>query len=175
MDQFRSFGQLRTTELSITRVGLFRPWYEVTDGQFCYGKLSYVRSFKKLCTIETDQGTWILKRKAFMNRTFLLQQPEDVTIGTITPELWSRKVAISMNNGFEATFLNKKLFSRTLTLASDQYGDIISIESKLWKGKTPFLVDITPNLPQSLPALPLLILLGVHLVLQKQAEIAAVS
>lgn len=175
MDQFRNFDQLRTTELSITRVGLFRPWYELTDGQFCYGKLSYVFSFKKLCTIETGRGSWVLKRKGFTNKTFLFQQPEDVTIGTITPELWSRKQAISINNDFEGTFLNKTMFSRTLTLASDQHGDMFNIESKLWQGKTPFLVSITPNLLQNLPALSLLILLGVHLVLQKKAEIAAVS
>jgi hypothetical protein len=41
MNQFRSFDQLRTNELIIIRNGFFRPSFELSDGQFSYGKLSH--------------------------------------------------------------------------------------------------------------------------------------
>jgi hypothetical protein len=175
MNQFRSFDQLRTNELSVLRHGFFRPWYELTDGQFCYGKLTYTALLKRVCVIETDQGAWTIKRKGFMSRILLIEQPEKETIGSITPELWSRKIALSMNNGFEAIFLNKKILSRTHTWISDQYGDIVNIESKLWSWGKPFKVNIDLNLLKSVPTLPLLALLGIHLILLKQAKAAAAA
>lgn len=173
MSDYRNFDQLQTNILSVLRHGFFRPWFELTDGQFLYGKLTYLSSFKKVCVIETAQGEWIIKRKGFMSRTLFIQQPEDVNIGTLIPETWNRNVGLNMNDGFEAMYTNKTIFSRTNTLISNQYGDILDIKAALWSWKKPFIVTIDLNLQKDIPALPLLTMLGVSLILWKQSQAAA--
>ena len=86
MSDYKNFDQLQTNVLSVLRHGFFRAWFELTDGRFLYGKLTYLVSLKKVCVIETAQDEWIIKRKGFMSRTLFIQQPEDVNIGTLIPE-----------------------------------------------------------------------------------------
>jgi len=159
MDQFRSFDQLRTNELSVLRHGFFKLWFELTDGQFWYGKLSYGSLWKTTFILETDKKTWI-------------SDAEVANLGSVTPEVWSRKVILRMNDGFEAIYLNKKLFTRTFNLTSNQLGDILNIQSALWSFKTPFKVSLDLDMLKKIPNLPLLALLGVNLLLIKQAKAA---
>jgi hypothetical protein len=76
MDQFRSFDQLRAPELLVLRHGFLRPWYELTDGQFSYGKLTYTSALKRACTLETASGNWTVKRKSWLGRKFIIEQPD---------------------------------------------------------------------------------------------------
>lgn len=175
MDQFRSFDQLRVTELLIIRHGFWRPWYELTDGQFSYGKLTYIGALKRTCTLETYSGSWTIRRKSWVGRKFIIEQPEGIEIGLITPEIWSRKITLELNKSLTVTFYNKKILSRTCTWVNDQLGDILNIEAKLWSWKQPFIVKIDPDMIRKVPELPLLALLGINLVLLKQAEAAAAS
>ncbi|HMG09699.1 MAG TPA: hypothetical protein VK609_14400 [Mucilaginibacter sp.] len=172
MDQFRSFDQLRTNELSVLRHGFFKLWFELTDGQFWYGKLSYGSLWKTTFILETDKKTWIIKRKGILKQTFLISDAEGANLGSVTPEVWSRKVILRMNDGFEAIYLNKKLFTRTFNLTSNQLGDILNIQSALWSFKTPFKVSLDLDMLKKIPNLPLLALLGVNLLLIKQAKAA---
>jgi len=54
-------------------------------------------------------------------------------------------------------------------------GDILNVEAKLWSRKQPFVVKIDPDMIKKVPELPLLALLGINLVLLKQAEAAATT
>ncbi len=175
MDQFRSFDQLRVTELPVLRHGFWRPSYELTDGQFSYGKLTYIGALKRTCTLETNSGSWTVRRKSWVGRKFIIEQPEGIEIGLITPEILSRKITLELNSGLTATFYNKKILSRTCTWVNDQLGDILNVEAKLWSHKQPFIVKIDPDMIKKVPELPLLTLLGINLVLLKQAEAAAAS
>lgn len=172
MDQFRSFDQLRTNELSVLRHGFFKLWFELTDGQFCYGKLSYGNFWKTIYILEVEKKTWIIKHKGIFKRSFLINDPDGMNLGVVTPEIWSRKIRLSMNNGFEAVYLNKKLISRTFTLTNDQFGDILNIRTELWGFKKPFKVSFDLDMLKKIPELPLLALLGINLVLIKQAKAA---
>ncbi|UOE46845.1 hypothetical protein MTO98_20800 [Mucilaginibacter sp. SMC90] len=175
MDQFRSFDQLRVTELPVLRHGFWRPWYELTDGQFSYGKLTYTGALKRRCTIEVAGVIWMIKRRNWTSRKLIIEQPDGMEMGLITPEVWSRKVTLHLNNGLTATFYNKKIFSRTCTWVNEHLGDILNVETKVWSRKQPFIVKIDPDMIKKVPELPLLALLGINLVLLKQAEAAAAS
>jgi hypothetical protein len=175
MDQFRSFDQLRVTELPVLRHGFWRPWYELTDGQFSYGKLTYIGALKRNCTLETANGSWTVKRKSWLGRKFIIEQPDGMEIGLITPQVWCRKINLTLNNGLTATFYNKKILSHNYTWVSEQLGDILNVQTKFWSWKKPFIVKIDPDLIKKTPELPLLALLGINLVLLKQAEAAAAS
>jgi hypothetical protein len=173
MNDFRSFDQLRTNELVILRKGFFRPTFELSDEQFSYGKLSYASMWKTKMILESAQKTWFIKRKAIFSRTWLIKDKNEMELGAVTPELLSRKVKVSMNDGFEAMFSYKKLFTRTFTLVSDQHGDILSIKTAMWGFKKPFEVSVDLDKLKKIPDMPLLALLGVNLILIKQAQAAA--
>ncbi|WP_183562901.1 hypothetical protein [Mucilaginibacter sp. SP1R1] len=175
MEQFRSFDQLRTNELSVNRNGFFRPSFNLTDGQFSYGKLSYASIWKTVTILETAQQTWTIKRKGIFSRTLIITGQNDEELGMVIPEVWSRKIKLNMNNGFDAEFFNKKLFTRTFSLVNDSYGDILSIKTGLWSFKTPFAITFNLDLLKSIPNLPLMALLGVNLILIKQAQSAATA
>jgi hypothetical protein len=175
MEQFRSFDQLRTNQLIIIRNGFFRPSFELSDGQFSYGKLSYGNIWKTTMILESAQKTWIIKRKAIFSRTLLIKDVNEIELGAITPEILSRKVKLSMNNGFEAVYAYKKLFTRTFSLTSDQYGDILSVKTAMWGFKKPFEVSVDLDKLKTIPDMPLLVLLGVNLILIKQAQAAAAA
>ncbi|MEO3403230.1 hypothetical protein AAFN85_04960 [Mucilaginibacter sp. CAU 1740] len=175
MEYFRSFDQLRVTELPVLRHGFWRPWYELTDGQFSYGKLTYTSALKRSCLLETATGSWIIKRKGWLSRKFVVEQPSNVEIGMVTPQLLCRKINLDLNSGFAATFYNKKILSHTYSWVNEQYGDILNVQTKFWSRTRPFIVHIDLETVKILPALPLLALLGINLVLLKQAEAAAAS
>ncbi|GAA3979463.1 hypothetical protein [Mucilaginibacter dorajii] len=175
MEQFRSFDQLRTNELTVTRNGFFRPCFELTDGQFIYGNLSYANLWKTTMILESAQKKWIIKRKGILSRSLLVKDINEMQIGIVTPEILSRKVKLSMNDGFEAMYLNKKLFTRTFSLTSDQSGDILDIKTTLWGFKKPFTILVDLDKLNKIPNMPLLALLGVNLILIKQAQAAAAA
>ncbi|WP_184549400.1 hypothetical protein [Mucilaginibacter sp. FT3.2] len=175
MNDYRSFDLLRTNQLSIVRNGFFKPSFELTDGQFVYGKLSYASVLKTRTTLETAQKTWIVKRKGIFNRSLLIIDSNEMELGVVTPELLSRKVNLNMSDGFTATYLNKKMFTRTFSLTNDQYGDILDIKTSLWGFKKPFKVSVDLDKLKAIADMPLLVLLGVNLILLKQAQAAAAA
>ena len=173
--EYRNFDQVKTSELFITRHKWMFPYYELTDGQFVYGKMSYKGSFKRYAIIETAQGIWTIKRKGLFNRSLLLNRNEEETIGTITPEIWKRNVAIRLDNGFEAAYQYKKLFTRSFSLMSETLGDILHITQKPFGIKKPLTVTVEPIKQKFDVNIPLLIFVGVHIILLRQAQAAAAS
>jgi hypothetical protein len=174
MGDYRTFDQLRTTELTIVKNGFWYPAYELTDGQFVYGQLSYRANFKRDGVIETAQGTWTIKRKGWFKRSFLLNQNEDETIGTLIPETWLRNVNLKMDSGFEASYQYKKILSRSLVLTHDTLGDILKITGKAFNFKRPYTITLEQITQQNdMPPIPLLALIGVNIILIRQQQAAA--
>jgi hypothetical protein len=81
-----------------------------------------------------------------------------------------------MDNGFKGTYLYKKLFSRSLTFTHEMYGDILQITQKPWLLKRPFIITYDQSLKiNDLPPFPLLALIGVNLILIRQAHASAAA
>lgn len=175
MDQFRSFDQLRTNQLTVLRNGFFRPSFELTDGQFSYGKLSFPNLWKTTVLLEAEKQTWTVKRKGIFSRLLIIYDNNGMELGVVTPEVFKRTVKLSMNNGFEAAYLYKKIITRTFSLTSDQYGDILDIKTVVWGVKKPFEITADLDKLKKLPEMPLLALLGVNLILMKQRQAAAAA
>ena len=174
MSDYRAFDQLRTNELTIVKNGFWYPAYELTDGQFVYGQLSYRANFKRDGVIETAQGTWTIKRKGWFKRSYDLNQNEDETIGTLIPETWVRDVNLKMDSGFEATYQYKRAFSRSLVLTHDTLGDILQITAKLFNFKRPYTVTLEQvKQPDNMPPILLLALTGLNIILIRQQKAAA--
>lgn len=176
MTDYRDFNSARTSEMFITRVGWWRPYFELSDGQFTYARLSYKGTFKRYAIIESAAGLFTIKRKSLMSRTLMLNRGEEETIGELQPATWKRDVELRMDNGFEATYLFKKLFSRAYTLTNDSYGDILEVKQVAWGFKKPFTVNFfTENQQTGKPDMPLLTLISVYFILLRQQQAAAAS
>jgi hypothetical protein len=174
MSDYRSFDQLRTNELYIVRYKWFNPYFELTDGQFVYGRLSYKNNFKRNGIIETADSIITLKPKGWFKRNLVINEGEDETIGTLIPETWKRDVTLEMDNGFKATYRYKKLFSRSFTLTHELYGDILNLNQMWWSFGKPFTATIeVASKISGMPSIPFLALTGLHLTLLRQQQAAA--
>ncbi|MBD1394727.1 hypothetical protein [Mucilaginibacter glaciei] len=174
MNEFRNFDQVKTAELFVKRHKWFFPYFELTDGQFVYGKLSYKNNYKRYAIIETADGFWTIKMKGLLKRNLLINKGDDETIGTLIPATWKRDILLEMENGFKATYLYKKFFARSLTLSHDMYGDIINLKQEWWSFSKPFTVTYDPSVKTNdMPPIPLLALIGLHLTLIRQAQAAS--
>ncbi|MBK0379196.1 hypothetical protein [Mucilaginibacter segetis] len=174
MNIFRDFDEVRTNELYIIRKGWFRSAYELIDGQFLYGKLSYKGNFKRYAVIETAAGIWTLKQSGWFSRNMDLKVGEEQTVGTVIPELWSRRITLEMNDGFAADFYYKKLFSKACIWANQLYGDMIFIKQKVFSIKQPYIITFDQSLPKNTAVnIPMLTLLGVSLLITRQRHAAA--
>lgn len=174
MNRFRDFEQSTTNELYIVRHKWLFPYFELTDGQFVYAKLSYQSTFKRYAVIETANDTWTIKSKGWFKRSLLINKGEDETIGTLIPETWKRDVKLEMDNGFRGIYSHTSLFSRSLTLTNEMYGDVLQITQKVWGFKRPYIITYDKTLRiDNLPPIPLLALIGINLMLARQGHAAA--
>lgn len=177
MNDLRPIDQLRSSELRVTRNNFWFPYYELSDGQFIYGRLSFKGAWKRYAIIETADGTWTIKREGIFSRNMLLNLGEDETIAVLEPALWRRDITLKMTNGFQAMYLTRKLFSATVTVTTEKFGDLLNIRQKAFGFKTPMTVEIEPSLISSrqtgLPSLALLSLIGINIILLRQRRAAA--
>lgn len=173
--EYRDFSQVKTNELFVTRHKWLCPYYELTDGQFVYGKLSYKNHWRRHAIIQTADGRWAIKHKGWFKCAMVLSQNEDESIGTIEPQRWKRDTLIKLDSGFEANYFYKKLFAKALTLSNAAQGDMLQVVAKHFSIKTPFrvLVDASPQKVKL--NIPLLALIGVNLILLKQERNAAAA
>lgn len=177
MSEFRDFSLVRTNTLFIKRVGWFHPYFELTDGQFIYGKLNHSGTFKRDVRIETADGFWTLKRGGWFTRVMNLNKNEDEQIGTVTPAIWKNKISLKMENGFEATLVRKDIFIASHVWNTERYGELLSMKLKPFCFKTPYIVTVNPGLTKktstAIPSLPLLALLGLSIIIHRQRHATA--
>jgi hypothetical protein len=162
MSIYRDFELLRTPELRLIRHGIFWPVYELTDGEFYYGKISYTGKFLVSFLLETAKDHWNLKRSGILNRTLHIYNSHNENIGSLTPRGWTSDVNLLMNNGFEAKFAKKSFFSMEFVWTNSNFGDLISIKESWWSYKIPYTITLDTNLLKNVPTIPLLVLLGTN-------------
>jgi hypothetical protein len=173
MEDLKDTNELSANELIIVKKGFWHPTFELINGQLVYGKLSFRSNIKRDAIIEMPHITYTLKRKGWFNRTILINHGEDETVGTLIPETWKRDFNLKMNNGFEATYSYKKLFSKSLTLNSVADGDILQINQKTFNFKQPYTVSIDLITKQNnMPPLPLLAFMGLVIIMLRRQQAA---
>lgn len=173
MNYYRKFDQLRTTELQIIRQGFWKPSYVLTDGQFEYGKLSCLNSFRREKNIETADGSYLVKQIGFWGKeTQIIDAGKGEVIGAIKKNGWDTKVALEMSSGFNAQLKKGPgVFSRELNWTNDQYGDCIKIKA-CYKWHLSFTIIYDSNIIKTTLPLALITLLGANIVLTRQAQAA---
>jgi hypothetical protein len=175
MENFRKLDQLRTTELVVTRKGLFKSVTTLTDGQFEYGQLSCNGMFSRDKNIETAEAKWIIRPVGFWGKeTLIINADKSEVVGKIIRNSWGTRTSIEMNDGFTALLKRGKgFFSRKMSWTNEQYGDQIDITS-CSKYSRPFTVHLDPATLKSTSPIALITLIGVHLIIVRQAQAAAV-
>jgi hypothetical protein len=175
MDPYRTFTLLRVNELTVIRHGLFHPWYELTDGQFIYGKIKYTSWTKRGALLECFDGAWKVKPKSWLTQSLRINTVDGQSVGEVTRKWSSCAMTVKLNNQFEAKLAHEKLFSKVYALTTIRFGEIFRLKKNFFKLKRPFTVTLDRALLPSIPNLPLLILLGVQLQLLRQMEGAAAA
>jgi len=174
MDELRPFDKVRVGELTLVRHGFFCCWYKLTDGQFMYGKITYIKRFMPVVLLEVAGKSWQVASKSIFSNTLIITLPDTgEQIAQVKPDTWARKTRLEMESGFAGTFTSKSIFSRTYTFTNESMGDIFNIEQMLWKLKTPFKVTFDQGFVKTLPDMPLLLLVGAYTMLLRQQQAAA--
>lgn len=174
MEQFNILDPVRAGELKIIKNGWFRPFYTLTDDINIYGKLSYSGTWRKSGTIESFGENWIIKPQKFFKRDIIITDPSTAqTITVIKTSPWRGMVTLELPDGRILQFKRDGLFSKIQYWYNEQYGNILSVESKIWSTNQPFRIIPEINAPKNNINLILLAFTGVHLILIRRAHAAS--
>jgi hypothetical protein len=160
MNSLRNFDLLRNSELWISRSGFSRRFYELTDGQFCYGIIDDAKDF---LGIANDHWTF-KKDEEWQGKTNFVRinNSRNERVGSITFDEITRDVILKMKNGFEARMIEKKSFGFTYTFiwTNAQYNTMVTIKPSNWNIMKPLSVTLNTDLVKKVPELSLMILFG---------------
>ena len=174
MEQFNSFDPNSAGELNIVRNGWFYPSFILTDGVNKYGKLSYTYNWRRVGIIETAQQCWNIEFGKLFTRDILINDASTgQTIAVVKTTLWRGKVSLEFTDGQTLLFRREGIFSRKHIWYSEQYGNLLSTESRLFSFKQPFKVRPEQSTFKNYDYLVLLAFLSVHLILIRRARVAA--
>ncbi|OCX53116.1 hypothetical protein BEL04_02030 [Mucilaginibacter sp. PPCGB 2223] len=162
---YRAFNLLRTSELTLVRRSFFFPWYELSDGQFAYGKLSYEGFFRRRAVIELADRTYRVDFASFFSRMMNIILNGEV-IGSCKLGLFS-KAELKMNDGFEAEFTRDSVWTRGFAWNTSRFGEIIKMTEALFSYKKVITITIDPN-SVNVDNMPLLCFLGSHLIILRR-------
>lgn len=172
MDNYRSFDLLRANELSIIKHGFFNNSYEISDGQFLYGKVSYRLFSRCRAVVETADGAWTFSRKQLFSRTIIISKGGGEIIGEVTRGFFSQTSELKLYNGFEASFAHTSFLPVEFTWSNSAYGEMLKIRGRIFAFYN--TVKITINSPgRPIAETPLLAFLSIHLLLLRQRRKAA--
>jgi hypothetical protein len=164
---YTAFNLLKDTELTLMRRSFFFPWYELTDGQFNYGKLSYEGFFRRTALVETANANYRIEHEGFFSRTLKISS-NNTLIGKLQLGLFS-KAALMMHDGFEAEFSRDSVWNRNYVWNTNRFGEIIKLTEALFSFKKVLTTTVDPN-SVNLEALPLLCFLGSHLIILRRNQ-----
>jgi len=162
---YREFNLLRTSELTLERRSFFFPWYELTDGQFTYGKLSYEGLFRRTTIVELADRTYKIEFESFFSRTMNIILNGEM-IGKCKLGLFS-KASLAMNDGFEAELSRDSVWTRGYAWNTSRFGEIVKLTEALFSYKKIVTITIDPN-SVNIDNMPLLCFLGSHLIILRR-------
>jgi len=162
---YREFNLLRTSELTLTRRSFFFPWYELGDGQFVYGKLSYEGLLRRKAVIELADRTYRVEFEGFFSRMMNIILNGEV-IGKCKLGLFS-KAELTMNEGFEAEFLRDSIWTRSFSWNTSRFGEVMKLTEALFTYKKVVTITVDPN-SVNIDHMLLLCFLGSHLIILRR-------
>lgn len=171
MEQFRNFDQVRTHELWLQRHGFWKPWYELTDGQFSYGKLSYEGILRTTSVMESLTETWKVKRKKTWADVHYITNLQDENLGEISKPLFSADFNLQFSNGLFLKYKRTSVWKGRYSWVDAQ--GIVIAETRHQFFSARFLKFIIDPLHLKDAHLPLLLLLAGNLNLLMQRRAAA--
>lgn len=178
MNNYQKLDLSRVLDLQVTRRGFFRAEHILSDGQFEYGLLgcSGKGIFSRERQIDTANGNFIVRPIGWLGKEVqILNADTSEVIGSFTRNTWDTRKTITFNNGFIAEFRRDGgIFSRTMSWYNAELGNIIQIKA-CYKYSRPFSVTFNPAIVGKDIPFTLLTLLGVHIILIKQAQAAAAT
>lgn len=174
MELLSTFDASRAGDLTIVRHGWVRPYFTLTDGINTYGELTYIVKWRKTGNLKMAGQNWIIEPQKLFKREIIVK---DSLIGQpvsiVKTSLWREQSTLMFPESQVLTFKREGVFSKKHSWYSEQYGKLLTIESKLMSNKTPFKITLEPNAPKNNINLVLITFIGVHLILLRRAHAAA--
>ena len=162
---YTAFKLLKTTELTLLRKAFFFPWYELTDGQNTYGKLSYEGLFRRTAIVELANRTYKIEFESFFSRMMNIILNGEI-IGKCKLGLFS-KANLTMNDGFEAELSRDSVWTRGYAWNTSRFGNIVKLTEALFSYKKVVTITTDPN-SVNIDNMPLLCFLGSHLIILRR-------
>ena len=173
MNQFRSFTQVRTNQLWMQRHGFWKPWYDFTEGQFSYGKLSYDGTMMRTAIIETADEHWRIIRKSIWSDAQVINNMQNQPIGEISREGLKSNFRLVLNDGFEVTFKRTSIWKGNYHWA-DVTGQVLA-ETTQHAFSSRYVRFNIDQLQMTVLHLPVLLITGAHLINRINQRAAAAS
>jgi hypothetical protein len=171
MNDYRDFKQVRTPRLWMQRHGWWRPWYEFTDGQFSYGKMSFDGIMARLVLLETRQDNWKVCNKSNWSFDQVITDTNDILFGEVTQKWFKSDFSLMLADGNTFTLKHKSAWRGDYGWLDGAGNQMATISQHAFSSKSiRFAVE-----PQYLTHqhLPLLLLLSTHLLFLTQRRAAA--
>jgi hypothetical protein len=168
MEPYRDFKLLSTNELQVVRHGFFNPVFDLSDGEFVYGKVITNKTSKDFPVLETATESWVPKREGAFKGTFLLNNSRGENIGSVT----DGGRLLKLHNGFEANLSITGGGQSTVSggWENSEFGELMHFKQSWYSYKKPYVITLDTGLLKRVPEIPLLILLGTHLSFLKQTR-----
>lgn len=99
---YSKFQQSQVKKLQSKRNGWFSPTYELIDGQFSYGLLSYHGFFNTTTQIDTANITWLIRSSSILVAQIITS--EGVLVGRLERKWFSSKIIFTSEDGFTAVY-----------------------------------------------------------------------
>ena len=169
---YSKFDRRTNTQLVLMRRRFFMPWYELTDGQLTYGRLSFQGFMRRNAVVETADSKWLFEHDGFFTRTILIRSGGEV-IGRLTRGLFG-SASLRMIDGFEAEFSRQDILPAIFAWNTTRFGEVVKLKQDYFTLFTFRSIDITidPNSMQ-VPVVPLLCFLGSYLIILRKRRKAA--
>lgn len=164
MNDYRSFDLLAGNELTVIRKGFFSPVFEITDGQFCYGRVitNYNKYYYSI--FETAKESWRVDRegKIFI-KGFSISNSNGGNIGHISRD----NQVLYLTDGSDFLFNGAKksnfFASPVYCWYNRQFEALIKIKQSGTSYKKPFTITFEDQSFKKTKCVPLFTLMLTHL------------
>jgi hypothetical protein len=174
MEDIRLYKPDTGTELFVTKSSWLYPSYTLTDDVNIYGELSYSGFWRRAGLVETASKSWIIEYRGFFSRDILVNDNSTgETVAIAKTSAWRGDVTMEFADGQVLSFIREGLFSRTQLWYSGEVGNVLSVQSKLFSYKRPFIIVPMQNVLKNNNYLVLLTFVSIHLILIRRARAAA--
>ena len=163
MNDYSSFDLLAGDELTVIRKGLFSPVFEITDGQFCYGRVITNYNKSAFSIFEAEKGSWTVEREGkIWIKALSIVNSNGENIGYIR----RGNGVLYLIDGFEALFStvkSKSFSSPVYCWYNKQLEVLIKIKQSATNYRKPFKITFEGLGLKQTEHMPFLTLMLTHL------------